>query len=558
MGDTPVGTVNWFAATAAPVGWLVADGRAVSRTTYSTLFGIIGTTYGIGDNSTTFNLPDMRGMFARGWDAAGGTARNCDTGRVFGSTQQDAFESHNHGLCQWPAVFTTGSGGCFGTAPIGTNAICNNLITATGGAETRPMNVAMLPCIKWQVTTAPSSCGIPCSCITAKGTIITGDAPNNPVSLPVGIDGQALVACAACPTGLTWVIPAVPISPATPTVAGTVLGCTNATNAALGCNAFLTGCGADNVAIGRNSLTSTTTGFQNVAVGLSALCSVTTGLQNTSVGSTTLCSFTTGCANDAFGALALSSFTSGCYNASFGGYSLFCLTSGNYNTAIGHRSMTDAITGQCNTALGYLSGKNITTGTQNVAIGYDTTVANATGACQLAIGFAAGQNWITGDCSKNIQPGAGIRDCSGNLGTVNQVLCSNGTHLQWANVGALPPGRMVSGIVAAGASVCMDNIAVSFSTGGNRSFGFKTVSGTATVTWTTNYVQTNMAGTGPFQNQNLTTAFRYFDGNYSFNLHGSCQSATVCYGSPVTAAYNIVGIVGSGYANNVISITRIV
>ena len=570
MGDTPVGTVNWFAATAAPVGWLVADGRAVSRTTYSTLFGIIGTTYGIGDNSTTFNLPDMRGMFARGWDAAGGTPRGCDTGRLFGSTQQDAlqditgsFKSFDRGVIGVTGAFCTYAryNAALNTGATDTWGSCNCLVVsnvARTANQTRPMNVAMLPCIKWQVTTAPSSCGIPCACITAKGTIITGDAPNNPVSLPVGIDGQALVACAACPTGLTWVIPAVPISPATPTVAGTVLGCTNATNAALGCNAFLTGCGADNVAIGRNSLTSTTTGFQNVAVGLSALCSVTTGLQNTSVGSTTLCSFTTGCANDAFGALTLSSFTSGCYNASFGGYSLFCLTSGNFNTAIGHRSMTGAITGQCNTALGYLSGKNITTGTQNVAIGYDTTVANATGACQLAIGFAAGQNWITGDCSKNIQPGAGIRDCSGNLGTVNQVLCSNGTHLQWANVGALPPGRVVSGIVAAGASVCMDNIAVSFSTGGNRSFGFKTVSGTATVTWTTNYVQCGMAGTGPFQNQTLTTTFRYFDGGYAFGSHGSCQSATVCYGLPVTAAYNIVGIVGAGYANNVISITRIV
>jgi len=57
--------------------------------------------------------------------------------------------------------------------------------------------------LEW--STLPSSCGIPCACITAKGTIITGDAPTNPVALPVGTDGQTLVACNACPTGLTWV-----------------------------------------------------------------------------------------------------------------------------------------------------------------------------------------------------------------------------------------------------------------------------------------------------------------------------------------------------------------
>ena len=444
MGDTPVGSVQHFAMNSAPLGWLVADGSAVSRTTYADLFAAIGTTYGAGDTTTTFNLPDLKGQFLRGWN---NTAIGCDASRVFGSSQQDMIECHQH-------VFPWGENGtaCFGQT---TQNIYRGIATGTDldnrwyytnngtnfdgvlnpagviGCETRPVNVAMLPCIKWQVTTAPTSCGIPCSCITAKGTIITGDAPNNPVSLPVGVDGQALVACAACPTGLTWVVPAVPVSPATPTVAGIVLGCTNATNTALGCNAFLTGAGADNVAVGKNSLTSTTTGYQNVAVGLSALCSVTTGLQNTSVGSTTLCSFTTGCANDAFGALALSSFISGCYNASFGGYSLFCLTSGNFNTAIGHRSMTGATTGECNTALGYLSGKNITTGTQNVAIGYDTTVANATGACQLAIGFAAGQNWLTGDSSKNIQPGAGIIDCAASTGTAGQILCSTATGIKW-------------------------------------------------------------------------------------------------------------------------------
>ena len=226
--------------------------------------------------------------------------------------------------------------------------------------------------------------------------------------------------------------PVVSIDSSTPTAKGALLGCTDASNAALGCNAFLTGTGADNVAVGKNSLTSTTTGYQNVAVGLSALCSVTDSLQNTAVGSTTLCSFITGgCANDAFGALALSSLTSGCYNAALGAYSLFCFTSGNFNTAVGHRSMTGATTGECNTALGYLSGKNITTGNQNVSIGFDATVADAAGNCQLAIGFAAGQNWLTGDNTKAIKPGAGIIDCADSCGTAGQFLSSTGTALAW-------------------------------------------------------------------------------------------------------------------------------
>jgi hypothetical protein len=185
-------------------------------------------------------------------------------------------------------------------------------------------------------------------------------------------------------------------------------------------------------------------------------------------------------------------------------------------------------------------------------------VTSPTGNCQLAIGFSNACNWLTGDSSKNIQPGAGIRDCSGNLGTVNQVLCSNGTHLQWANVGALPPGRVVSGIVAAGACVCMDNIAVSMSTGGNRSFGISLLSGTTTATWSNCGNQNAYTSASTVQNFALSTSFQRFDNGYAFTAHGSTQSTTLCYGSPVCAAYQIMGIVGSGYANNVICITRIV
>lgn len=59
--NTPVGSISLFAGTTAPTGWLICDGSAVSRTTYANLFSVIGTTYGTGDGSTTFNIPDLQG-----------------------------------------------------------------------------------------------------------------------------------------------------------------------------------------------------------------------------------------------------------------------------------------------------------------------------------------------------------------------------------------------------------------------------------------------------------------------------------------------------------------
>ena len=70
----PVGCVIPFAGAAAPTGWLLCQGQAISRTTYAQLFSVIGTTYGSGDGSTTFNLPDMRGRVAVGSDANLGAA----------------------------------------------------------------------------------------------------------------------------------------------------------------------------------------------------------------------------------------------------------------------------------------------------------------------------------------------------------------------------------------------------------------------------------------------------------------------------------------------------
>lgn len=79
----PAGVCVPFGGEKAPAGWLSCNGAAVSRTAYAQLFDAIGTIYGEGDGSSTFNLPDMRGEFLRGLDEG----RGVDVGRVIGSYQ---------------------------------------------------------------------------------------------------------------------------------------------------------------------------------------------------------------------------------------------------------------------------------------------------------------------------------------------------------------------------------------------------------------------------------------------------------------------------------------
>lgn len=222
LARVPAGMVMHFAGTVAPSGWLVCDGSAVARADYADLFSAIGTVYGAGDGSTTFNLPDLRGEFLRGLDSG----RGVDADRALGSAQGEAYKSHTHtgsssntGSHTHTGSVTVNSGGAHthtvsGTAasngahthtvPFGsyagggstynspddyTNTVWKNVpttsngahthtvsgsaasngahthtgsvslvssadhthavtVAASGGAETRPRNVAMLPCIK--------------------------------------------------------------------------------------------------------------------------------------------------------------------------------------------------------------------------------------------------------------------------------------------------------------------------------------------------------------------------------------------------------------------------
>jgi len=156
----PRGSIFWFAASAAPTGYLKANGAAISRTTYAALFAVIGTTFGVGDGSTTFNLPDLRGEFIRGWD----DGRGIDSGRVFGSAQASDFASHNHTVTDPGHIHFSGirfvDGGsstpwaenAFNIAgtSINTGSSTTGITIANaGGTDTRPRSIALLAVIKF-------------------------------------------------------------------------------------------------------------------------------------------------------------------------------------------------------------------------------------------------------------------------------------------------------------------------------------------------------------------------------------------------------------------------
>lgn len=144
-------------------------GQAVSRTTYSELFAYLGTAFGSGDGISTFNLPDYRGMFPRFWDNGAGV----DPGRNIGTVQNQSIQQHNHylptatsgaGVEVWGFKDATGSEvwskALIDRFVVGTessttypNPLYKDGLTAgtlgTWGSETRPVNISILPCIRY-------------------------------------------------------------------------------------------------------------------------------------------------------------------------------------------------------------------------------------------------------------------------------------------------------------------------------------------------------------------------------------------------------------------------
>jgi len=143
----PTGSVFTMATTTVPSGYLECDGAAVSRTTYADLFAAIGTTWGAGNGSSTFNVPDLRGEFVRGWD----NGRGIDSSRTFASSQDDQLQEHTHTLAynsrnvgDPPNPITIGDVGGSGSS----KQTSSSGTTGDFGSETRPRNIAMMYVIK--------------------------------------------------------------------------------------------------------------------------------------------------------------------------------------------------------------------------------------------------------------------------------------------------------------------------------------------------------------------------------------------------------------------------
>ena len=150
-GAAPPGTIVAFAgpSTRIPPGWLFCDGASVGRETYPTLFAAIGTTWGSGTGTSSFNLPDLRGRFLRGTDQGS----NRDLDRVnsdagVGTFQDDQFRLHSH-------TVPTGTGPDLGPSVPSVvqyyfrSAVSPITTSTTGGSETRPTNAAVTYIIRY-------------------------------------------------------------------------------------------------------------------------------------------------------------------------------------------------------------------------------------------------------------------------------------------------------------------------------------------------------------------------------------------------------------------------
>ena len=117
-----VGAVVAFAGSTSPAGWLLCDGSAVSRADYAALFSVIGTTYGSGDGSTTFNLPNLVDKFVEG-SATSGTVKTAGLPNITGSWQARRYGSDSALLSTPSGAFTITNNGTqgYGTGQAGTD-----------------------------------------------------------------------------------------------------------------------------------------------------------------------------------------------------------------------------------------------------------------------------------------------------------------------------------------------------------------------------------------------------------------------------------------------------
>lgn len=151
----PVGAVMPFAGSSEPSGWLLCAGQAVSRTTYAALFAVIGGTYGVGDGSTTFNLPDLRGRAVFGKDDMGGSAasRITSASGITGTTLGSAGGTQTHTLTSGempahthtiPASVDFGAVPCFNyLSGIGETSVTSSSVGGGGAHQNMPPAMIM-------------------------------------------------------------------------------------------------------------------------------------------------------------------------------------------------------------------------------------------------------------------------------------------------------------------------------------------------------------------------------------------------------------------------------
>lgn len=168
----PIGMITPYAGTSAPSGWLICDGSAISRTTYANLFTLVGTTYGSGDGSTTFNLPDLRNRIATG---KGSETEFNTLGKTGGAkthtlssnempTHTHIQNAHSHGVSDPGHAHSFAGGGGYG---------------AGGYDPSRFRADGNSPAGSWSFVINPASTGIGIGSTTAVNQNTGGGQPHN-------------------------------------------------------------------------------------------------------------------------------------------------------------------------------------------------------------------------------------------------------------------------------------------------------------------------------------------------------------------------------------------
>lgn len=143
--DAPIGVINAFGGAEAPKGWLLCQGQAISRTDYADLFEVIGTAFGSGDGSTTFNVPDMRESVPKGAGLTGNTvgAHLDADGLAVGEFLDDRVQEHTHKTSFNQSYLENGSSYDHAVINSGTSYLYTGANTGRSGATTEVKSVGV-------------------------------------------------------------------------------------------------------------------------------------------------------------------------------------------------------------------------------------------------------------------------------------------------------------------------------------------------------------------------------------------------------------------------------